>query len=251
MPIHDWTRVDAGIYHDFHQEWIKEIKRDLNANRLPSDYYALSEQLAGGLGPDVLALSMPDGAEDESPMGDGKPGTTTLSLAEPKVYQRVQGAVEQYASKASSAVIHHVSNHRVIAIIEVLSPGNKNSKHGLNSFLRKVDELLRAGVHLLILDLFPPGPRDPQGIHKAIWDEITDNDFELPIDMPLTLVSYRADRSPEAFIEPTAVGSTLTAMPLFLSLSEYITVPLELSYHSAWEAVPRYWREVVEGTRQH
>jgi hypothetical protein len=23
-----------------------------------------------------------------------------------------------------------------------------------------------------VLDLFPPGPRDPQGIHKAIWDEI-------------------------------------------------------------------------------
>jgi hypothetical protein len=22
MPMHDWTRVDAGIYHDFHHEWI-------------------------------------------------------------------------------------------------------------------------------------------------------------------------------------------------------------------------------------
>jgi len=21
MPIHDWTRVSAGIIHDFHQEW--------------------------------------------------------------------------------------------------------------------------------------------------------------------------------------------------------------------------------------
>ncbi len=21
MPIHDWTRVDAGLFHDFHQSW--------------------------------------------------------------------------------------------------------------------------------------------------------------------------------------------------------------------------------------
>ena len=27
MPMHDWTRVDAGIYDDFHHEWISEIKR--------------------------------------------------------------------------------------------------------------------------------------------------------------------------------------------------------------------------------
>ena len=27
MPMHDWTRVDAGIYHAFHHEWISEIHR--------------------------------------------------------------------------------------------------------------------------------------------------------------------------------------------------------------------------------
>ena len=51
-------------------------------------------------------------------------------------------------------------------------------------------EFLRAGIHLVVLDLFPPGPRDPQGIHKAIWDEIIDNDFVLPPGKPLTLASY-------------------------------------------------------------
>ena len=25
MPIHDWTRVDAGIFHAFHHGWIEEI----------------------------------------------------------------------------------------------------------------------------------------------------------------------------------------------------------------------------------
>ena len=27
MPIHDWSRVDAGIFHDFHHAWIEQIKR--------------------------------------------------------------------------------------------------------------------------------------------------------------------------------------------------------------------------------
>src|SRR5271157_1540601 len=50
-------------------------------------------------------------------------------------------------------------------------------------------QILRAGIHLVIVDLFPPGPRDPQGIHKAIWDDFIENDFALPSDRTLTLAS--------------------------------------------------------------
>src|SRR2546423_13207152 len=59
MPIHDWTRVEAGIFHDFHLAWIGELRRVLNAGLLPPDYYALAEQIAGELGPDVLTLQTP------------------------------------------------------------------------------------------------------------------------------------------------------------------------------------------------
>ena len=31
MPIHDWSRVDAGTFHDFHQAWTIEIRNGLNA----------------------------------------------------------------------------------------------------------------------------------------------------------------------------------------------------------------------------
>jgi len=56
MPIHDWTKVEAGIFHDFHSDWIQVLKRALNSGLLPPQYYALSEQKAGGVGPDVLTL---------------------------------------------------------------------------------------------------------------------------------------------------------------------------------------------------
>jgi hypothetical protein len=54
MPIHDWTRVTAGIWHDFHGVWISELRTALNDGLLPSEYYALSEQIAGPRGPEVL-----------------------------------------------------------------------------------------------------------------------------------------------------------------------------------------------------
>ena len=38
MPIHDWTRVSAGIYHSFHQDWTIEICRTLNRGILPPGY---------------------------------------------------------------------------------------------------------------------------------------------------------------------------------------------------------------------
>jgi hypothetical protein len=56
VPIHDWTRVDAGIFHAFHDDWITELARALNRGLLPADYYALPEQHAAGFGPDVLTL---------------------------------------------------------------------------------------------------------------------------------------------------------------------------------------------------
>ena len=56
MPVHDWTNVEAGIFHHFHHSWIEEIQRVLNAGLLPPDCYALAEQHAAGFGPDVLTL---------------------------------------------------------------------------------------------------------------------------------------------------------------------------------------------------
>ena len=49
MPVHDWTRVEAGTFHDFHHSWIEELKRALNAGLLPLAYYAQAEQRAGWL----------------------------------------------------------------------------------------------------------------------------------------------------------------------------------------------------------
>lgn len=244
MPVHDWTRVDAGIFLDFHHEWISTIKRALNAGLLPPDHYALAEQIAGGLGPDVLTLQGPTSRAREP---DSPGGKVALATAPPRVWFRAKTEIDLYAAKAKVIAIRHKSNHRVVAVLEIVSPGNKSNRHGLRSFVEKAEELLRAGIHLLVVDLFPPSPRDPQGIHKAIWDEFLDDNFALPADRPLTLAAYIGGLIPEAFVEPTAVGLSLRDMPLFLTPGEYVPVPLEATYRSAWEAVPLFWQDALTG----
>jgi len=65
MPIHDWTRVGAGIFHHFHHEWITAIAHAVNGVLRGTDYYALAEQIVGGLGPDVLTLQHPSAARSK------------------------------------------------------------------------------------------------------------------------------------------------------------------------------------------
>jgi hypothetical protein len=150
------------------------------------------------------------------------------------------------ADQATRGVaVCHSSGDRVVAMVEIDSPGNKASRHAMKAFVDKSIELLDAGIHLLLMDLFPPGPRDPQGIHAALWEEYVGDAFQLPLETPLTLVSYSAGLVKQAFIEPVAVGATLPEMPLFLEPERYVQVPLESAYQTAFAAVPQRWRTVL------
>ena len=154
MAIHDWTRVEAGIFHDFHHSWIEEIKRSLNRGLLPADYYALAEQITGNLGPDVLTLHCPVSGSlsvDSSPCSGG----IAVASAPPKARFHARPEMDQYARRAKAVVIRHRRHHKVIAIVEIVSPGNKSSQTALSAFVHKADQGLMAGVHLLIVDLFP------------------------------------------------------------------------------------------------
>lgn len=249
MPAHDWTRVDAGIFHAFHHDWITDISRTLNRGLLPSEYYARPEQIAGGLGPDVLTL--------RRPIGNGAPGTpelpsgtVVLAVTPPKVRLRMGSEANRYAAKAKAVTIRHVSDHQIVAMVEIISPGNKNNQNGLNAFVRKAREALAAGIHLLLIDLFPPSSRDPQGIHGAVWGEDCGPDYVVPEEKPLTCVAYIGGIGAEAFVEPFAVADVLPEMPLFLTPDMYVLVPLEMAYQTAWEGMPMYWRNVLSASQE-
>ena len=164
MPVHNWTRVSPDIFHDFHGRWISHLSESLNAGLLPAGYYALSEQPAEEAWPDV-----------------------TTSEA------------ELTATKQRTLVLRHASGDRIVALLEIVSPGNKDRRFSVDRFVDKAVSALRQNYHVLIVDLFPPGRHDPQGIHGAIWsaiDGVEAADFRLPPDRPLTLAAYEAKPAP-------------------------------------------------------
>lgn len=218
MPVHDWTRVDANLFHDFHQTWSITIRHVLNGGLLPKGFSALVEKDAAEVVPDVLAL--------ERLSRDG------------------QAALSQ-TQRSNRITIRHPLG-RVVSIIEIVSPGNKAGRSALRSFVEKTVEFLRQGVHVLVIDLFPPSVRDPQGIHKAIWDEIEEKPFELPPDKPLTLAAYVAGVPKMAYVEPVGVGDPLPDMPAYLDLDSYVPIPLESTYQTTWASCPEDMREAVE-----
>src|ERR1051325_719808 len=167
MPIHDWTKVDAGIFHDFHQAGIIEVRNALNAGLLPPAYYALADEITRPFAPDVLPLQA-NGANGNFQSSGG--GVALLD-APPKVRFIQESDIDLYAKKADRIPIRHVSDDRIVAILEILSPGNKSSQHAIDEFLEKVWSAFEQGIHLLLIDLFPPTARDPHGIHGLIWGD--------------------------------------------------------------------------------
>jgi hypothetical protein len=244
MPIHDWTRVGAGTWHDFHLAWIAELRNALNGGLLPEGYYAQAEQIAGPLGPDVLTLQEPDTPEYRGPAEEGG---VAVAMAPPRMRMTAEAEMNDYVLKRRTVVIRHGSGDRIVALLEIVSPGNKSARHALRSFVEKAVESLYRGYHLLVVDLYPPGPRDPNGIHAAIWGEFSDDEFVQPPDEPLTLAAYSAGPRKKAYIEPTAVGREMLDMPLFLTPEAYVNVPLEATYRAAYRGVPRRWRDVLDG----
>jgi Protein of unknown function (DUF4058) len=230
MPIHDWTRVDAGLFHAFHQDWIGVLARALNSGVLPPGYFALREQSIRGPVPDVLTLELPTGRDEPDETGSG----LAVAVAPPRtrVVRHAEDTI--YVQKADRIAIRH-RRGRVVAMVEIVSPGNKASKNELRAFVEKTSKLIAHGVHLMVIDLFPPGKRDPHGIHKAIWDEFVEEDFELPADQPLILAAYDAGPPPVAYVELVAVGDALPDMPIFLKPDFYVPAPLEETYRTTWD----------------
>ncbi|MBM4093175.1 MAG: DUF4058 family protein, partial [Planctomycetes bacterium] len=139
MSIHDWTRVQSGTFHAFHTAWIAQLQETLNTGLLPPDFYALAEQLAGDTGPDVLALATPsDTARDRpEPAGEESAGGVAVADRPPRVQKTLTASSAFYLMRRRTLVVRHASDDRIVALLEILSQGNKSRRTALDAFVNK------------------------------------------------------------------------------------------------------------------
>ncbi len=258
--VDDWTRVDAGTFHDFHQSWLTHLTETLNGGRLPPGFYAQAErrfgEVTGGEHEnDVLALEVPATDGWGNPVidgADGDGGDVALLEAPPKAAVETDLSTktdaEYYAAKRSRLAIKRGIDHRIVALIEIASPGNKDRAASVARFVAKAVEAMEDGVHLVLLDLLPPGPADPSGLHGAVLTDLGES-YEPPPGKPLTAAAYRSGIQWRAFAEPLAVADSLPTVPLFLTPRHHVPLPLAPSYGRARGGMGFFWDEVLRGVR--
>lgn len=242
MPIHDWTKTYAGAFHHFHGTWLFRLAEALNAGLLPHGYYALGEQVVGGAVPDVLALEArvealrPTSERDAA--SASLPSATLTAIAE----------TPSYPPRPRVIAVRHRSGHRLVAMIEIVSAGNKTDAAEIGSLVEKTVVALSKGVHVVLVDLHPPGVFDPRGLHNLIWSELGQPPVPFSSQKPLQVVSYRSSGSVSSFIEPRAVGDRLPDAPLFLTPARFVPLPLEGTYEASFAALPKNLKEELGGS---
>src|SRR5262249_427135 len=128
MPVHDWTRVADEIFHDFHIACVAALQQSLNNGLLPSEFYSLIEQHNGLPLSDILNWQT-------SQMATAASSETAPDAHVTEVRRR-------------SLAIRRISDHRLVALVEILSPANKRCARYVNEFAAKIGSAVGMGVHL-------------------------------------------------------------------------------------------------------
>jgi hypothetical protein len=244
MPVHDWSKVDANLFHEFHQCWAMKLHDVLN-ELLPPGYSALVEQRTPTLEPDVLALER----RKKRPRKP-KPANGVVATLDRPATRFSEIRTGKSSTRGNRVVIRHKLGE-IVCVIEVVSPGNKRSRKALDEIVEKSQDFLSSGINLLLIDILPPSRLAPTGLHPLIWEDEHDPSFDPTAEEPLTLAAYRAETPDpfvfgEAFLERVAIGGTLPKMPAFIEPDHYVNVPLEETYMQAWKSCPKDMRYFVE-----
>src|SRR5262245_60024284 len=143
MPIHNWKNAPPGLFHHFHQEWTVRLCSVLNKSVLPSEFFAMIEQKAVGVEPDVMTLK---GVGASAASLRDRPSGIALAEARPKVFYTTQVSDQiAYARKANRISVR-TTDGELVAVIEFVSPGNKHDKSALDKFVDTAVRFLQSGV---------------------------------------------------------------------------------------------------------
>ncbi len=242
MPVHDWTRVDDGTFHALHTLWLGRLSETMN-ELLPSEYYVLPELKVQVYIPDITTLT----ERPPSPADAGRAGTAVA--AEPQADRRVALRVGARVP-ARRLVVRASRGRRVVAIVELVSPGNKHRPAAVDDFADKVADFVSQGLHAVVVDILPPGSHDPGGPHPEVCARLDPDGSPgdpPPADRPLTFAGYRAGADAMAFLRYAAVGQLVPKVPLFLDNGDYVDLPLEATYTATYARLPAPVRAVLEG----
>ena len=156
--------------------------------------------------------------------------------------------VKRRVPPARRIEIQHVEGRPLIAVVEVVAPAYKADAATVEVFVKKTVATLRRGVHVTVVDVVPDPVELPGGFLAAITARLK---------RAVTRHTVSGNESHAALIagtgavcsahsRPYEVGAAMPSLPLYLTTTQCVTLPLEGAYLCAWVSFPKFLRERLE-----
>ena len=221
MPIHNWGKTSHSHFHSFlHHGWVWQIMKYLNKSALPTGYLAVAEKNVGPYIADVVTTQ-----EDDVESYNSFPSLTpTLVVAAPT-----------FTTVGKCISIYDREKAKIVAVIEIVSPGNKNAREKVDTFVEKSVNYLASGIHYLIIDVLPATRLIDNFVNKIL---VQIDGGEIHQTKELYAASFQClDPRLQLYVEEFNVGDVLPKVPVFLQ-KEYVLVDLEATYSATLEDLP-------------
>ena len=228
MPLldHFHAPIDPRVgWESFHHRWANTIADHLDQT-LPSRFFARVEV---HLGSDVAT----DVTEEELLTPPGANGAGGLAI---QTYTPPAATVLIPATFPDEAAVEVRSTDpgaRLLAVVELVSPGNKKSPDARRAFVTKAAAYLQYGIGVVIVD---PVTERLANLHNELARSLAQAEsFAMAGDPPIYAAGYRPTRTGavpeiEAWLYPLAIGAPLPVVPLYLRDHGCIPLDLEATY---------------------
>ncbi|HET6574953.1 MAG TPA: DUF4058 family protein [Fimbriiglobus sp.] len=251
MPLFDHFRPPVSLRHDwqsFHSRWAIAVMDSLN-RKLPERFLAEAQiHLGRKVEADVVEFD-----RDEEPAGvargpgNGQPGGGTTDgggvavAVEPAVYAPPAPAMSmpvEFHDTVEVKVYDFQRDRRVVAVVELVSPSNKDRPDERETFALKSLGYLKSGIGLVVADIVTD-------MHFNLHDELvrvgrSDDRFQMPGSPATYVVAYRPVRRKDENLldvwpHELTVGAALPTVPLALKGFGCVRLDLAATYAEACE----------------
>jgi hypothetical protein len=220
-------------WESFHSSWATRIADALTEHWLPPNYIAEEHaHLGPSLEIDVATL------EREAP-ATGEEGGGGVATVGPKVWSppAADGVLPSVVPDTFEVrVLCMDTGPKLVAAIELISPGNKDRPTERRAFATKVASYLYQGISVVLVDVVT---NRRANLHNEVLRVMEAPDpLRLPPEQSLYAVAYRplhrgSANEIDIWRSPLTLGQALPTLPLGLRADLVIPVELETAYAEA------------------
>ncbi len=236
MPLLDHFHPPLSLerrWESFHSSWATRLADALTERWLPPNYIA--EEHAH-IGPSV---EIDVGTFEREALATGEEGDGAVATVGPKVWTPLaaDGVLPAvFPDTFEVRVLCTDTGPKLVAAIELISPGNKDRPAERRAFGTKCASYLYQGISVIIVDIVT---NRRANLHNEILRVMEAEDIlQLPPEPSLYAVAYRPLRRGqgdeiEVWRSPLALGQALPTLPLGLRADRVIPVDFEATYAEA------------------